>query len=1510
MNTLRKSLAALVVATATVPSMAPAEDVDLYRGVTGGQAPNLLIILDNAANFSSNVATSCTYTDGGAPSLGNTAGGIEQCAIYNVIHGLEPNGDGSAKVNIGLMVYNAASFAGPYSCPSGKGGCLIQPIVPLTAANKTAMKTWIKSWSLNDMKANGEATGVVMHEAWAYFSGRTGPSGRNYSAMAPDAGCQKNFVVFIGNAANSAGSPGEESGYAASTQLGSEIDTNVAARTDLTTAAKDALKTTLKATITVPSGSYGTTSFSCGSYTMPNHTDSSGLYADEWARFMYKSDVYGSYDDAQNIITYTIGFLQPACKPDYPALLTSMALNGGGKFFATSDYAEISNAIRKILNEVQAVNSVFSSSSLPVSVNTQGTYLNQIFMGMFRPDAQANPRWMGNLKQYKFIYNSSTKTLQLGDANGDPAISAASTGFISPNAVSYWTKRDDNTLPDSAGGFWKNNSSGAGGAYDSPDGEVVEKGGAAQMIRLANLANDYTATAGSTTNPRKLYTYCPSGVALECVSELTNTDNAFAVENAKISAAMFGSSNTVKISSIVRTGTTATVTTNTSHGFSDGTSVTISGATQPEYNVTKNIAYVSATSFNITGLDDYPTTPTTGAYVAAVPGSTPYAVASISRAADASSQADTATVTVTTSSAHPYVENNQVAFTGATPTAYNSTFTVGPSPGTNTFTFSIPVYPKQTSANVYNAVINPYTVTISSISKNSGTATVTTAGTHGFHVNQTITIAGTGESKYDGSRVITGVPTTSSFTFSYTGNPGAIITSPAPTAVPSTTPVSIAATNIKRTGTTDSSIATVTGVTANAFANGDRLNITKASGTGTNEGAYVVSNTAITCLNATCTSFTYPITVTPSSTVTGSAIQVAIPGASANIAIGDITRSGTTATAKNITASTFTNGQTINISASGTPVATESAYIGTWNITCLDGTCTQFTFGPVTQTPTTPATGTNMTAYSATSAPDKTALINWIRGQDNVANDEKGPGGSVTVRPAIHGDVLHSRPIVINYGNNNVVAFYGSNDGIYRAVKGNQTGTDAGKELWGFIPTEFFSSFDRLRQNSPMLALEGTDMAITPTPQKKTYFADGPTGVYQKLKPDGTTDKAYIYVAMRRGGRFFYALDVTDSAAPKVLWKKTFDTADLEEMGQTWSMPKVTQIKGWTNPVLIFGAGYDPAEDSEPPAVNTMGRGIFILDAITGAVVWTAKYGATTACSGDATKANCNVADMKYAIPSDVTLVDRDYDGKIDRLYVGDMGGNIWRVDLEPRPTEITPNYWQIQRLAAVGCNTGACTTGTPRKFFYPPDVIPVGVTGASGSYDAVVISSGDREHPLYSQVSTSSHFVTNRFYMFKDIYTGKDGSARTAALVESDLFNATGTVYANQTGTSGYYFTFATGEKGVNAPLTVAGITYLGSNEATPESETSCVNLGIARGYRVNPLTGKTSVTTFDGGGLPPSPVGGLVEVDGKLVPFIIGAGGDENCNTPDCKSAVGGGKPTINVSTKRSRTYWYRTK
>jgi type IV pilus assembly protein PilY1 len=1380
---------------------ARADDIDIYSDNSGTSGtPNVLLVLDNSASFSASAQAGCTYVDGSSPSLGQTAGGIEQCAIYNVVSSL-PEG----AVNIGVMVYNdnkIADRSGSY-CRNSNGGCLVSPLTLMSGTAKTDFLAWIKSWKADEsdktgfnIKTSGQATGAVMQEAWAYYAGKTGLSTRTYTP--PPAGCQKNFVIFIGNAFGPAGSPGE--GGSASPQI---------ALSNAPGVTSDQLKV-----ITIPSGSYGTAAFSCGNYTMGNHTDSSGLYADEWARYMYQTDIYGALDDKQGITTYTVGLLGNACKPDYPALLGSMAKHGGGKYFATSSYDEISTAILKILNDVQAVNSVFSSASLPVSVNAQGTYLNQIFLGMFRPDASASPRWLGNLKQYQFIleYPDPTNpdpnkaTLRLGDSTGAAAISNAGTGFIASSAISYWTTKNTANAPDSTGGFFKNDAHGAGGAYDSPDGELVEKGGAAQVSRKLNLTVDYASTPAS---PRNLYTYCPSGSG--CNASLSDSSNVFAITNSAITDAMLSASSGISVSSIVRTGTTVTVTTTQNHGFSTGDSVTINGANQSEYNGTKSvITKIDNTHFKFT-VPEYPLSPASGIFTASIPGAAK-AVSSITRSG---------TVATVTLPAHGFVTGQSITFAGATQPEYNGTsaitvidansfkYAVAEGPATPAGGGAARVGSKSAVIAAYNANPTPGVVRVGT------TVTVATAANHGFSTGNLVSISGVADPA------------------------GALI------------------------------------------------------------GQYNIGPVALVKTGNKSFTYTIPAT-TPANPATGT---ITADGSTSPVAILSLTRTGNVVTATTTTPHGFFSGASVSIG--GTPGTNEGGYVGSFAISGV--TATSFQYNVVT-TPLSPATGTITVQNAANS--DRTALINWVRGEDNVG-DEASPGSGYTVRPSIHGDVLHSRPVVVNYGDSRgLVVFYGANDGVFRAVNGSQTGSlgsvPPGGELWGLVLPEFFGKLNRQRINSPELKMPSTAL---PGAQPKDYFVDGSPGVYQKLKTDGTVDKAYLYLIMRRGGRFIYAMDVSDPAQPQVMWKISASDTGFGELGQTWSRPRLTVVKGYANPVLVFGAGYDQAEDAQPPTADTMGRGIFVVDAVTGARVWSAAYTAGSAsCSGTSTQGACAVPGMKWAIPADVTFLDRDNDGKTDRFYAADLGGNVWRVDLEPT-AGITPDHWRVSQLAALGCDAGTCASGTtPRKFFFPPNVVSVGALGLASSYDAVMLGSGDREHPLISTATGSSHNVVNRFYVLKDIMTGKTfGSATT--LTEPALFDATSTTYNGTL--SGFYTTFTTGEKAVNASTTTKGTTFFGTNRPLPKSENSCrSNLGEAKGYALNPFTGTFNSTIYDGGGLPPTPITGIVNItmdDGSTVQkeFCVGCAGGTGA---DSKSALGAGDLNTKVPKNLRRTYWYK--
>lgn len=986
---------------AVMPSRAQySSDIDIYSGTSSSGPRNVLILLDNTANW-------------------NTAFSNEIAALRSTIAAL-PTG----KFNVGLMLFTETGN------PNNNvaGGYIRSAIRPLDENYKTKFLALLDSLNSNADKSSGGKAGLTIAEAYYYFSGGSpnsgngkektdytgntstattaasraiyaldgnalnSRSGTRYNAPSA-ADCAQNFIIYISNGA---------------VQDNNSDNTDADNRLDAAYRAAGLQRPSPRIIPLTPNGSQENV-------------------ADEWARFMKESP------SAITTFTLDVDKVSTGQGPGWSALLNSMAVRSGGEYYAVSSSGtELAEKLASTFFKIQSIDSVFSSASLPISTSARGTYLNQVFMGMFRPDANSKPRWRGNLKQYQFKYNVATDTLSLADANNNPAV--GTTGFLSPEAVSYWTAPST---------FWSQQQMGTPpSGSDSPDGYVVEKGGVAQGIRTANLTS-------------------------------------------------------------------------------------------------------------------------------------------------------------------------------------------------------------QTERNV------------------------------------------------------------------------------------------------------------------------------------------------LTCVGAGC-----------------SATTPFIPFSTANAA--------------------------------------------------------------------------SLSAVTAANAAERNAIINWVRGTDN-AGDESGPGGATTVRPSVHGDVLHSRPAVVNYGNGNIVVFYGTNDGALRAVNGKKTGTGAGQELWSFIPEEHFGKFKRLRDNNPLFRISTTPViAGDPTPPLlRDYFVDGPISVYQKLNADKTTNKAILYVGMRRGGRFLYALDITNPAQPQFLWRKSNATNDSSgnfgKLGQTWSEARVAKVRGHTNPVIIMGGGYDAnAEDQDPPGTTTMGNVVMVLDAFTGQLL--------------------KQFNTDRSVPADVTLADSDRDGYTDRAYAVDLGGAIYRIDFEKTSvsgsstsTSTATTDWGIYKLAALQSYGSG-------KFFYAPAVT------LTETFAAVQVGSGDREKPL-------KNTGTDAFFTVFDERLDK-GTPATAPTPFSTL----GKVGTDQNMDNGCYIALATGEKVVNAATNFQGSTYFGTNRPTPPSANSCTaNLGEAKVYDAPTFCETPTSEIFRGGGLPPSVVAGVIEVNYDKPD---GNGGEQNVTEtkpicigcPNAKSSpIENTDKKKNVSLPRKRRYWF---
>jgi type IV pilus assembly protein PilY1 len=175
--------------------------------------------------------------------------------------------------------------------------------------------------------------------------------------------------------------------------------------------------------------------------------------------------------------------------------------------------------------------------------------------------------------------------------------------------------------------------------------------------------------------------------------------------------------------------------------------------------------------------------------------------------------------------------------------------------------------------------------------------------------------------------------------------------------------------------------------------------------------------------------------------------------------------------------------------------------------------------------------------------------------------------------------------------------------------------------------------------------------------------------------------------------------------------------------------------------VLIVGGGYDPSQDNVDYNTDDIGNRIYILDALTGSVLWSA--------GPSGSGANLQLSSMVNSFPADVRGLDMDNDGLADRMYAGDTGGRVWRFDITNGNTAGTLVTGGV--FASLGTGQGvtpADATGSSptdaRRFYYAPDLAMLKSNGQT--FVNVAIGSGYRGHPL----DTSIH---ERFYSLRDYH-------------------------------------------------------------------------------------------------------------------------------------------------------------
>ena len=460
--------------------------------------------------------------------------------------------------------------------------------------------------------------------------------------------------------------------------------------------------------------------------------------------------------------------------------------------------------------------------------------------------------------------------------------------------------------------------------------------------------------------------------------------------------------------------------------------------------------------------------------------------------------------------------------------------------------------------------------------------------------------------------------------------------------------------------------------------------------------------------------------------------------------------------------------------------------------------------------------------YPAISFADEEALadglVEYLDGKDTF--DKDLDTDTTEKREFVLGDVFHSDPIAIGpaslflsreeafgpphdsssflgiYGTRDRKLYVGANDGMLHAFDGGQfssgdnPGTPEtengyydlgdGEEAFGYVPGFLLDQLKYIPRNLP----------------RQYYYVDGSPSAADVWLPSSPSDPSkeadewatILITGMRQGGSGYLALDITDPDAsggphgpyPKLLWE--FDETDAP-IGETWSEAVITRVKLKTGStdlcgfdtsddgpcreqwVAIFGGGYrddgNPntasyVSDPSSAAWTDASKGIFMVAVDTGQLIGQVLF--------DSNPAEITNA-MRYSIPSTPAVLDLDFDGFTDVVYVGDLGGQMWRWDVslvgedEDTPEDGIMDNWPVGLFFQSEPATLGAGGMHYHSIFFPP------VATFLGGELVLAFASGERTSPLYE--GNPADDDNNRFWVAWDrVPMGKDPGDPTSGWV------------------------------------------------------------------------------------------------------------------------------------------------
>lgn len=444
------------------------------------------------------------------------------------------------------------------------------------------------------------------------------------------------------------------------------------------------------------------------------------------------------------------------------------------------------------------------------------------------------------------------------------------------------------------------------------------------------------------------------------------------------------------------------------------------------------------------------------------------------------------------------------------------------------------------------------------------------------------------------------------------------------------------------------------------------------------------------------------------------------------------------------------------------------------------------------------------------------------------------------------------------------VMLVGANDGQLHAFKAGELGSPiyGGKELWSFIPP------NQLRR----LKLIYHPDSEHPSDKSRQYYVDGPTSAAEIWVKGSTPEtditattktvsewKTLMVTSLGRGGTTtlwssdtscfsnissyfspywtathqnycgYYAFDVSDTNDDTLnwpfLWRLGATTgmpeAEGKYLGQPWSKMFIGRVRidnkeKW---VGFIGGGYSGCGKATGKTCSldggpdVRGKGFYVVDLSNGDILWKYTY--------------ANNSNMNYDLVAGPAVVDYDNDGFLDRAYIGDLGGSIWRFQF-------------CKKSDATSCGIANWTGGMLFDDTAASGIRPI-YTSAAVSLDKsynlwVYVGTGDKTQPTRPQAS-------DRFYAIKDRKSNGEAPYDVGDLDQVDEGSAAD-VYTdgNTASDNGWYMVFGANEKVLADPTIYQGRLYFTTYTPSPQSDTSdpCSAPGTSSFYNMDYITAK----------------------------------------------------------------------